>query len=92
MTTPTSLRIPDELKNRYAELAASTQRTPHWLMLKALNEFIDRQEKRMAFIREGIESEKEYRRTGMHITLDECIDWLDSWGTDHEKATPACHK
>lgn len=92
MSSPTSLRIPDDLKNRYTELAKLTKRTPHWLMIEALKDYAIRQEKRMAFIREAIASEKEYKETGLHITLDECLTWIDSLGTENEKDVPKCHK
>lgn len=92
MLSPTSLRIPPELKERYAQLAESTRRTSHWLMLEALNDYITRKEKKMAFVREAIQSEKDYRETGLHITGEECIEWLESCGTANEKDVPKCHK
>ncbi len=92
MSSPTSLRIPDDLKSRYTELAKLTKRTPHWLMIEALKDYAIRQEKRMAFIREAIASEKEYKETGLHITLDECLTWIDSLGTENEKDVPKCHR
>ena len=49
-------------------------------------------ELRKKFIAEAKESEAEYRKNGLHITLDECLDWLDSLGTDHEKPVPQVHR
>lgn len=42
-------------------------------------------ELRKKFIAEVKQSEAEYRKSGLHVTLDECLDWLDSWGTDHPR-------
>lgn len=92
MLSPTSLRIPPELKERYAQLAESTRRSSHWLMLDALTDYVARKEKKLAFVREAIQAEKHYRETGLHITAEECIDWLDSCGTEEEKDVPKCHK
>ncbi|APY92567.1 hypothetical protein BGI50_06435 [Burkholderia pseudomallei] len=32
-----------------------------------------------------------FRKTGLHLTGDEVSAWLDTWGTDAEKAVPKCH-
>lgn len=49
-------------------------------------------ELREKFIDEAKESEAEYRKNGLHISLNECLDWMDSWGTDHEKPVPQVHR
>lgn len=49
-------------------------------------------EQRKKFIDEAKESEAEYRKSGLHISLNECLDWMESWGTDHEKPVPQVHR
>lgn len=49
-------------------------------------------ELRKKFIDEAKESEAEYRKSHLHISLNECLDWMESWGTDHEKPVPQVHR
>ena len=45
---PTSIKIPHELKERINNLAEARQRTPHALMIQALENYVGREEKREA--------------------------------------------
>ena len=47
-------------------------------------------ELRKKFIAEA--KEAEYRKNGLLVTLDECLDWLDPLGTDHEKPVHQVHR
>lgn len=47
-------------------------------------------ELRKKFIAEA--KEAEYRKNGLHVTLDESLDWLDLLGTDHEKPGHQVHR
>ena len=49
------------------------------------------EEERRAWYREGIESLREYRRTGLHLTSEEVDAWLDTWGTQEPIPPPKCH-
>lgn len=66
----TSIKIPGELRKRLQTLAESRQRTPHAIMLQAIEDFVSREEKREAWRQEGIAAWEEYQRTGLHP--DEC--------------------
>jgi predicted transcriptional regulator len=33
-----------------------------------------------------------YQETGQHLTGEEVRTWLNTWGTEDEKAVPECHK
>ena len=46
---------------------------------------------RMNFINAAIEADKEFKETGLHVTLDELNIWMESWGTDNELPFPICH-
>lgn len=48
-------------------------------------------EERQAWYREGIESLREYRRTGLHITLEELEEWVEKLKTDPHTPMPECH-
>ena len=49
------------------------------------------EEERRAWYREGIESLREYRRTGLHLTGEEVDAWLDTWGDEELTEPPPCH-
>ena len=92
MTMSTSVKINNELKQRIDSLAKSKKRTAHWIMREAIEEYVIREEKRQSFVSEAQKSWKDYQQDGLHVTFDEVSGWIDSWGTDQEKAIPECHK
>lgn len=87
----TSIKIPGELKKRIQSLAEARQRTPHALMLQALETFVSREEQREAFRQEGIEAWEEYQRTGLHLTGDEVRGWIEQIRQGKKEPMPKCH-
>ncbi|WP_440616965.1 CopG family ribbon-helix-helix protein [Cysteiniphilum sp. 6C5] len=88
----TSLKISDDLKGRIQQLARLQDRTPHWIMMRAINEYVLKEEKKEQFKQEALASWQSFKETGLHITGDEVIRWLQTWGTDSEEPAPKCHK
>ena len=44
MTKPVGVKLDDELQSRLKAIAERSDRSPHWLMKKAISEFVDREE------------------------------------------------
>lgn len=88
----TSLKIDDTLKGRVQRLASQRRRSPHWLMLEAIQQYVVREEARESFKQEALASWVAYKETGRHLTGHEVHVWLSTWGTDDETAAPECHK
>lgn len=88
----TSVKIDDELKERIQHLAGLRQRSAHWIMREAIEQYVEREEAREDFKREALASWQAYQETGRHLTGQEARAWLNSWGADGEKATPECHE
>lgn len=86
----TSLKIDDGLKSRVQQIAAQQRRSAHWIMLEAIQQYVEREEARESFRQEALASWKAFEETGRHMTGDDVRTWLNSWGTDDEKAMPAC--
>ena len=42
-------------------------------------------------MKQRLQSWQEYAETGLHVTGDEAIAWLETWGTEGEKDAPQCH-
>ena len=87
----TSIKLDPNMKDRVQRVADSMRRTPHWVMKEAVEKYIADAERREAWERDSLEALKELDETGLHVTGDEVIAWLESWGTDDEKPAPECH-
>ena len=88
----TSLKIDDGLKGRVQRLASQRQRSAHWIMLEAIQQYVDREEARESFKQEALASWASYKETGQHLTGEEVRTFLNSWGSEDEKAMPECHE
>jgi predicted transcriptional regulator len=88
----TSLKIGGGLKSRVQQLASQRRRSAHWIMLEAIQQYVDREEAQESFKQEALASWEAYKETGRHLTSQEVRTWLNSWGTDDEKTMPECHK
>ena len=82
----TSLKIDDTLKGRVQQLASQRRRSPHWIMLEAIQQYVEREEARESFKQEALASWAAYKETGRHLTGQEVRSWLNTWGTDEESA------
>ena len=91
MTTPTSLKLDDELKGRVRHLAESRRRTSHWIMREAIAQYVEREEKRESFKQDALRAWEEYQRTGLHLTLEEADAWLAKLEAGEDAELPACH-
>ncbi|WP_312794067.1 CopG family ribbon-helix-helix protein [Tianweitania sp.] len=87
----TSLKIDDALKGRVQQLASQRRRSAHWIMLEAIQQYVEREEARESFTQEALNAWESYKETGRHLTGVEVGDWLKSWGTDEERPVPECH-
>ena len=88
----TSLKIDDTLKSRIHQLAGQRRRSPHWIMLEAIQQYVQREEARESFKQEALTSWAAYKETGQHLTGKEVRTWLNTWGTEEERAVFECHK
>ena len=92
MATPTSIKLDDGLKSRVQHLADARRRSAHWLMSEAIEQYVEREERREAFKQDTLKAWEDYQATGLHATADEVEKWLASWGTDSELPAPICRE
>jgi len=90
-TATTSLKLDPEMKQRVQRLAAAQRRTAHWIMREAIEEYVDRQEKRAQFVRDGLAAWEDYQTTGLHLTEEEADAWLDKLAAGEDIEAPECH-
>ena len=88
----TSLKIDDALKERVQQLASQRRRSSHWIMLEAIQQYVEREEARESFTQEALASWAAYKETGRHLSGEDVRGWLNTWGSDDEMPVPECHE
>ena len=89
--TTTSLKLDSEIKERVQRLAAAQRRTPHLVMREAIEQYVERQEKRVQFVRDGLAAWEDYQTTGLHLTEEEADAWLAKLEAGEDASAPECH-
>lgn len=88
---PVAIKIDEDTRARVKRLADARQRTPHWLMREAINQYVEREEQREAFRQDTLKAWDDYRATGMHVTADEADAWLARLEQGDDIEPPECH-
>ena len=52
---------------------------------------IFREEQRESFRQDTLDAWRAYQETGLHVTGDEVVAWLNSWGEENELPPPIPH-
>jgi len=72
----TSLKLPDDLKQRLERLAAQAGQTPHAFMVDTLRREAERAELRARFAHDAAAAEQEAMESGAGHPLDGAFDYL----------------
>jgi predicted transcriptional regulator len=86
----TSLKLDAEVKQRVQRLASARRRSPHWLMREAIEEYVEREEKREQFRQDALAAWANYQATGRHVTAEEADTWLAKLEAGKDAAPPKC--
>ena len=78
MSTPstTSVKLDVETKERIQRLASARRRSAHWVMREAIEQYVEREEKREQFRQDALAAWTHYQTTGRHATAEEADAWL----------------
>jgi predicted transcriptional regulator len=76
MPTPTTLKIPDDLRERLARQAQTEGKTSHAYMLEALREKADRADRRREYLTAGAGSLRDYERTGIAYAMEDVEKYI----------------
>jgi len=90
-TTTTSLKLDTEIKDRLQWLATVRDRKPHYLMREAIQQYVDREEKREQFRQEALAAWSDFQASGIHLTAEEADAWLARLETGEDVEAPECH-
>jgi predicted transcriptional regulator len=72
----TSVKLNVEVKERVQRLALARRRSPHLLMREAIEEYVEREEKRESFRQDAMAAWTHYQTTGQHVTAQEADAWF----------------
>ena len=86
----TSLKLDADVKQRVQRLASARRRSPHWLMREAIEEYVEREEKREQFRQDALAAWAHYQTTGLHVTAEEADAWLAKLEAGKNAAPPKC--
>jgi len=88
----TSLKLDAETKARLQKLAQARQRSSHWLMREAIEQYVEREERREQFRQDALAAWAEYQATGLHVTAEEADAWLARLEAGEDAEPPECHE
>ena len=88
---PVAVKLNPEVHARVRELAKAQHRSPHYLMLEAITQYVEREEKREAFRQEALAAWSAYQASGLHVTHAEADAWLARLEAGQDVEAPECH-
>jgi len=91
MPSTTTLKLDIKTKERLQRLALARHRSPHWVMREAIEQYVEREEKREQFRQQAIAAWTHYQTTGLHATAEEADAWLAKLEAGKDTAPPKCH-
>jgi predicted transcriptional regulator len=89
-SSTTSLKLDAKVKERVQRLASVRRRSPHWLMREAIEEYVEREEKREQFRRDALAAWDHYQTTGLHVNAEDADAWLAKLEAGKNVAPPKC--
>ena len=87
----TTLKLDSAMKERVHQLASARRRSPHWVMREAVEQYVEREEKREQLRQDALAAWASYQTTGLHLTAEEADAWLAKLEAGKRAAIPRCH-
>jgi len=91
MAYVTPVKLEEPTRNRLKALGEARERTIGWMVKRAINEYLDREERKEQFKQEALSTWRNYQLTGLHVTAEEGREWLLALEAGEERAQPVCH-
>jgi predicted transcriptional regulator len=76
MPSPTTLKLPGDLKARLSALADAEGKTPHAYMVEALQQVAERAERRREYLEEGERRWRDYQRNGIAYAMEDVEPYI----------------
>lgn len=91
MQTTTSIKLDSDIKDKVQRLADARQRSAHWVMREAIEQYVAREEPREQLRQDALAAWDDYRATGLHLTAEEADAWLAELESGEDAEPPQCH-
>jgi predicted transcriptional regulator len=89
---PVSVKLEPDIRARVEHLAEIHRRSAHWIMREAIQQYVEREEKREALRQDLINAWNDYQATELHAPAKEVEEWVASWWGENELPVPECVK
>lgn len=83
-STTLTIRVDREMKDRLEHIARSQRRSKAFVAVSAIEAYLSVQEAQIRGIEEAMASADR----GELIAHDTVLEWVESWGSDNERAKP----
>ncbi|HWG03816.1 MAG TPA: ribbon-helix-helix protein, CopG family [Beijerinckiaceae bacterium] len=87
----TSLKLDTDIKTRLERLAEARRRSADGLMREAIEQYVEREERRDSLRQDALTAWAEYQSTGLHVTAEEADRWLARLEAGEDAELPAPH-
>ena len=85
--TPTPVKLDKGLKDRLDKLSTTKDRSVHWMMKTAIEQYVTREEAVEKLKRETLKRWKEAEH-GNVVSNASVLRWLETWGNESEDERP----
>jgi len=86
---PVTLEAP--ARDRLKALANARKQEITGMVKEAIDEYIDREERKEQFKQEALTTWQHYQETGLHLTQEEMNGWMDKIKNGEDAELPKCH-
>lgn len=88
----TSVKLDDSVRERLQRVANTQRRSPHWVMREAIEQYLEREERRQKFREDALAAWNHYATTGLHLSGEEVDAWLTRLEAGDDIPPPECHE
>ncbi len=92
MAASTTLKLPDQLKERIASAAAASGKTAHAWMVEAIEAQASLAERRRAFVASALKAEQEVAQYGLVYDADEVFSYITAKAEGKKSKRPSPRK
>ena len=91
MAQSTSIKLNDGLREKLRVIATREGSTANRLMNEAIEDFVEKKERRAAYLREVEARHQDFVETGLHLTQNEVDVWIDGLLRGEDPPIPEPH-
>ena len=90
-SNPSRFRVDARFHEQLDRIAEQQSRSGEEVVSDAIEEYVDRAERRAKLLVEMEQAHEEYKKTGLHLTQQEVDDWMKTRRVDRNAPMPKLH-